>query len=94
VRRDNEAVQSDPVRRKAARASAEILTWAANNDAFAWKAGVAMKWFIGLAGSFWLICGLIGAWWLGSVHIETIAKGPISLAKAYNDNPVNYPGPN
>ena len=22
-----------------------------------------------------------------------IAKGPISLARAYNENPVNYPGP-
>ena len=53
-----------------------------------------MRWLVGLAVSVWLICGLIGAWWLGSMHIETIAKGPISLAKAYNDNPMSYPGPN
>ena len=52
-----------------------------------------MKWLVGLAVSVWLICGLIGAWWLGSMHIETIAKGPMSLAKAYNDNPMSYPGP-
>lgn len=53
-----------------------------------------MKWFLGLALFFWLGCGLLGANWLHNHHWQTIAKGPISLAKAYNDNPVNIPGPN
>ncbi len=52
-----------------------------------------MKWFLGLALFFWLGCGLIAAHWLGDHRLETIARGPISLAKAYNDNPVDYPGP-
>jgi hypothetical protein len=45
---------------------------------------------------FWLICGFIGAWRLeggGNLHWKTIARGPISLVKAFNENPVTYPGP-
>jgi hypothetical protein len=53
----------------------------------------AMKWFIGFAVFFWVGCGLLGARWLGDHRLKTIAKGPISLAKAYNENPPNYPGP-
>jgi hypothetical protein len=53
----------------------------------------AMKWFIGFAVLFWVGCGLLGARWLGDYRLKTIAKGPISLAKAYNENPPNYPGP-
>lgn len=56
-----------------------------------------MKWLVLVLGSLWLICGITGAWWLddlNSDHWDVIAKGPISLAKAYNDNPPNYPGPN
>ena len=53
-----------------------------------------MKWFLGLALFFWLGCGLLGAKWLHDHRWQVIAKGPISLAKAYNDNPINYPGPN
>lgn len=52
-----------------------------------------MKWFIGFAVFFWVGCGLLGARWLGDHRLKTIAKGPISLAKAYNENPPNYPGP-
>jgi hypothetical protein len=55
-----------------------------------------MKWFIGFAVLFWVGCGLLGARWLGDLdaqHWKVIAKGPISLAKAYNENPPNYPGP-
>ena len=52
-----------------------------------------MKWFVGLALFFWFGCGLLGAKWLHNHQWQTIAKGPISLAKAYNDNPINYPGP-
>jgi hypothetical protein len=57
---------------------------------------IAMKWFVGFVLVVWLLCGLAGAWILdgpGHMRFKTIAKGPISLAKAYNDNPVSYPGP-
>jgi hypothetical protein len=55
-----------------------------------------MKWAVGVLVSIWLICGVIGAWWLDDLdaaHWKVIAKGPISLARAYNENPINYPGP-
>lgn len=53
-----------------------------------------MKWAIGFLAFFWAGCGLLGANWLGNHHWQTIARGPMSLAKAYNDNPISYPGPN
>jgi len=39
--------------------------------------------------------GVAGAWMKGetSVHWKTIAKGPITLVKAFNENPPTYPGP-
>ena len=52
--------------------------------------------FIGVAIFIWLICGLSGAWRLDELdvhHWKTIAKGPITLAKAFNEKPVTYPGP-
>jgi hypothetical protein len=52
-----------------------------------------MKWFFGFAIVFWTICGLLGSSWLHDHRLKTIAKGPISLAKAYNENPPNLPGP-
>lgn len=55
-----------------------------------------MKLFVGIAVFFWLLCGLIGAWMLegrSDMHWKTIARGPISLAKGFNDHPVTYPGP-
>ncbi len=55
-----------------------------------------MKWAIGVLLVVWLLCGLIGAWWLdelNSRHLKTIALGPISLAKAYHESPPTYPGP-
>jgi len=41
----------------------------------------------------WLSCGLFGAWWIGEMHLKQVAFGPITLAKALNDQPVGYPGP-
>lgn len=58
--------------------------------------GVAMKVFVVFAIIFWLICGVAGAWRLeggGDMHFMTIAKGPFTLVKAFNENPVTYPGP-
>lgn len=52
-----------------------------------------MKLWLGIALLVWLICGLAGAWRLGELHWKPIAKGPITLAKAFDDNPVTYPGP-
>jgi len=55
-----------------------------------------MKFFVGFAVFIWLLCGLIGAWMLDELntrHLEAIAKGPITLVKAYNDHPITYPGP-
>lgn len=56
--------------------------------------GPAMKAFAAVGGFIWLICGLAGAWMMGDVHWKPIAKGPITLAKAFNDDPVSYPGSN
>jgi hypothetical protein len=60
---------------------------------FASLGGVAVKLAFGILVFIWAVCGLIGASWLGDHRLKTIAKGPISLAKAYNENPPTYPGP-
>ena len=55
-----------------------------------------MKLFVVFAIFIWLICGVAGAWWkegAGNMHLKTIAMGPITLVRAFNDNPVTYPGP-
>jgi hypothetical protein len=60
------------------------------------SAGDAMKLALGIAVFFWLLCGLIGAWRIEGrhdMHLKTIARGPISLVKAFNEYPVTYPGP-
>ena len=56
-----------------------------------------MKALFGVLVFLWLLCGLVGAWrmdGLDDMHWKTIARGPISLVKAFNDQPVTYPGPN
>ena len=52
-----------------------------------------MKVWLGFAIFLWLLCGFVAALWLGDMHAKVIVKGPISLAKAYNENPASYPGP-
>ena len=52
-----------------------------------------MKWAIIVIVVLWLLCGVIGANWMGSMTWKNVARGPITLATAYNDNPVSYPGP-
>lgn len=55
-----------------------------------------MKLFVALAVFIWLICGFAGAWrleGLDELQWRTVAKGPISLVKAFNEDPVSYPGP-
>lgn len=59
------------------------------------RAGVAMKLFVAFAVFIWLLCGFIGAWMLeggGELHLQMIARGPITLIKAFNENPITYPG--
>ena len=52
-----------------------------------------MKLFIGFVVFFWLLCGVIGAWRLDEHGWKVIATGPFTLARAFNENPVTYPGP-
>ena len=55
-----------------------------------------MKLAFGVIVFIWMICGLVGAWWLDELdldHWAVIAKGPITLARAYNDNPPDYHAP-
>lgn len=46
--------------------------------------------------AFWLICGFAGSWRLegrGNMQWKSIAKGPLTLVRAFNEKPVTYPGP-
>ena len=52
-----------------------------------------MKLLIGILVIIWFACGLFGAWRLGDMHLNAIVRGPITMAKAFNDAPVTYPGP-
>lgn len=57
----------------------------------------AMKLAIGVLVFIWLLCGLIGAAMMGQLdsgHWKSIGKGPITLAKAFREDPPTYPGPN
>ena len=54
-----------------------------------------MKFAIGLLIVIWLLCGVVGAWMLGDLdgqHWKTIARGPITLAKAVKEDPASVPG--
>lgn len=55
-----------------------------------------MKLLLAVLIFFWLGAGLVGAWRLDELdvqHWQKIAKGPITLAEALNEDPVTYPGP-
>ena len=55
-----------------------------------------MKLFAGLMLFIWLLCGLAGAWRLDDLdldHWKTIASGPFTLVRSFNEKPVTYPGP-
>ena len=55
-----------------------------------------MKFALGVLLFTWLLCGIVGAWWIDELslrHWDKIARGPITLVHALNDNPVSYPGP-
>src|SRR5690349_1715400 len=57
------------------------------------RGGAAMKWAIAIILGLWLLCGFIGAHWLGSMTCKNVLRGPITSARAYDENPVSYPGP-
>ena len=52
-----------------------------------------MKLFIFVALIVWGICGFAGAWMLDSSDIrwKAVARGPITLVKAFRETPVPYP---
>ena len=53
-----------------------------------------MKLAIGLLVFLWFFSGALGAWMTGDLdrhHWKKIARGPITLVKAINDNPVSVP---
>jgi hypothetical protein len=55
--------------------------------------GVAVKLFVTVALFVWLLCGVAGAWMIEGrqdLHLRTIALGPISLIKGFNEDPLTY----
>ena len=52
-----------------------------------------MKLLIVVLVIVWLACGLFGAWRLGEMRPKPILLGPLTMARAFNDAPVSYPGP-
>ena len=54
-----------------------------------------MKYAVILIVLVWLLSGLAGAWMLDDLdsdHWKTIARGPMTLAKAVQEDPVTAPG--
>lgn len=48
-----------------------------------------MKFVVIMIVIIWFLCGLAGAWMLGDLdrdHWKTVARGPITLARAINDH--------
>jgi hypothetical protein len=57
----------------------------------------AMKLFVIVLVFIWVVCGIAGAWMMdgaGDMHWRTIARGPISLIQAFQDDPVTIPTQN
>jgi hypothetical protein len=52
-----------------------------------------MKLLIGILIVVWFGCGLFGAWRMHDMSFKKIARGPITMAKALDEDPVTYPGP-
>lgn len=54
----------------------------------------AMKFAISILLFLWIFAGALGAWMTDDLdrhHLKKIARGPITLVKAINDNPVTVP---
>ena len=52
-----------------------------------------MKLLIVVLMIVWLACGLFGAWRLDDMRLKSVLLGGVTLARAFNDAPVTYPGP-
>jgi len=52
-----------------------------------------MRLFILVVLFVWLLCGVGGAFMLDDHSWKTIARGPITLVRGFNESPVTYPGP-
>lgn len=53
-----------------------------------------MKLAVGVLLFIWLLCGLIGDWMLedgDDLQWKKVARGPITLIEAINEEPVRYP---
>ena len=53
-----------------------------------------MKFAISILLFLWIFAGALGAWLTDDLdrhHLKKIARGPITLVKAINDNPVTVP---
>jgi hypothetical protein len=52
-----------------------------------------MKLLVFLGVFIWLICGLAGSWMLDDdgMQLRTIALGPISLVRGYNETAPTHP---
>lgn len=56
-----------------------------------------MKWALGIVLFCWLLSGLVGAWMLDDLdadHWQVLLRGPHTLARALNENPIPYSGSN
>jgi hypothetical protein len=54
-----------------------------------------MKLLIVIALFFWFICGFAGEWrldGLDDLHWKGVARGPLTLVEALNEDPVHVPG--
>lgn len=57
--------------------------------------GLGMKFAVGILLFLWLLSGLVGAWMLDdldSAHWKKIARGPLTLKQALDENPTSAPG--
>lgn len=53
--------------------------------------GFGMKLLLTMGVIFWLVCGLAGAWRLDDLHWKPIARGPLTLIDALDEDPVSIP---
>lgn len=50
-----------------------------------------MKLLLTVGLVFWFVCGIAGAWMLGDFGWKPIARGPLTLVEAFNEDPVTIP---
>jgi hypothetical protein len=50
-----------------------------------------MKPLLAVGLTIWLVCGLAGAWMESDLHWKPIARGPLTLQEAFDEDPVTIP---